>query len=363
MRYFFLFFVTILLQNAFAQVDSTKAIEEVFKVVDEMPRFPGCEVGVMTAAERRKCAEDNMLKFIYSNISYPDSARAKGIEGRVVLQFVVEKNGRVSDTKILKDIGEGCGEEALRVVNIMRDQNIIWRAGKQKGVPVNVQYTLPVKFKLEAYTPPPPYTIYNGDSIYLQLSKSVEFKGGQEALNVFLATETEYPDSGLDSCLIGSLRSSLLVRKDGSVELLETVDYSDLGTDFLFEVIKLIPKMESKWTPATYEEKVVTSIYPVRIEFRPTNEMCKAEVEKYEALVKTVEEAVGLHEVEKSEEGVLKINEAIATFPNNTEWIYFRAIMNLGMSKNTEACEDFQRIRDIQSVPWYEKWIDVICGF
>ncbi len=363
MRFILLFFITILSQSIFAQDTGNIPEEKIYTVVEDMPRFPGCETGIMTLDERIKCAEKSMLNFIYSVITYPDSARANRTEGRVVLQFVVTKNGRVAAPTILKDIGDGCGEEALRALKLMQEQNIIWKPGIKDSMAVNVKYTLPVKFKIEEYTPPPPYSIVNGDSIYLELETGVEFKGGEDALKIFLATETTYPSSGLDSCLMGSMKSNLIIKKDGSAELLESVDYSNLGTDFLFEVIKLIPKTEGKWTPATYEGKQVTSIYPIRVEFRPTSEGCKTAVEEYETNQIEVEKAITLHDEGKTEEGIIIMDKAIKVAPTNTEWLYFRGVMNLSLNNNDLACEDFQEIRNILTFPWYEKWIDIICAF
>lgn len=366
MRFILLIFITLSLthsQNIFAQDTENQTAEKIYSVVEEKPRFPGCESGIMTVEERNQCAEKSMLNFIYSTIVYPDSARAHGTEGRVVLQFVVTKNGRVSDPRILKDIGDGCGDEALRALKLMQEENIIWKPGIKGGQQVSVQYTLPVKFKIKEYTPPPPYTIFQGDSIYLELETGVEFKGGNDALRIFLATETMYPNSGLDSCLIGGMKSDLIVKKDGSVQLLETVDYSNLGTDFLFEVIKLVPKTEGKWIPATYEGKQVTSVYPITVQFQPTSASCKTKVDEYETNLAEVEKAISMHDEGKSTEGIAIMNKAIESSPNNTEWLYFRGVMNLNLQNNDLACEDFQKIRSILIYPWYEKWIDVICAF
>ena len=354
---FTLILITIFLQIGLSQ-EEPEVEGKIYKVVEEMPRFPGCEVGVMTKDERKKCAENNMLRFIYGNITYPDSARINGTEGRVVLQFVVDKEGLVTDAKILRDIGDGCGEEALRVINILRDQKVQWVPGKQRGQPVKVQYTLPVSFKLQEELP---YTIINGDSIYLTLDTPVTYQEGEEALNIFLATETMYPDSGLDSCLVGDMKSDLIVRADGSVQLFETVDFSNLGTDFLFEIIKLVPKLENKWTPATYDGKSVTTIHPIRIEFRPTSEGCKSVVKSYEITENSVKGAVDLHDAEDSANGLIRMNDAIEKFPTNTEWLYFRGIMHMSLKDNESACADFQKIKDILGVPWYEQWIAMIC--
>lgn len=123
--------------------------EEIFKVVEQMPRFPGCENMSGTNEEKLKCAEQKMLEYIYKNVKYPAIARENGIQGRVVLQFVVERDGTITDAQVVRDIGAGCGEEALRVVNSMNNMSEKWTPGKQRGKPVRVQFTLPIQFKLQ----------------------------------------------------------------------------------------------------------------------------------------------------------------------------------------------------------------------
>lgn len=122
--------------------------EEIFKVVEQMPRFPGCE-DKGTEKEKEDCAKTKMLEYIYKNLKYPAIARENGVEGQVVLQFVVDKDGSIADTKIVRDIGAGCGSAAESVVNGMNNMGQKWTPGKQRGRPVRVLYTLPVKFKLE----------------------------------------------------------------------------------------------------------------------------------------------------------------------------------------------------------------------
>ncbi len=359
MRFFLLFFITMLSQVVFSQENLVAPEEEkVFSIVEEMPRFPGCETGIMSKEERKQCAEDNMLRFIYHYIRYPDSARIHGTEGRAIIQFNVTEKGMVEDAELVRDIGHGCGEEALRVVNLMKEQNIVWKPGIQKGKPVKVRFTLPIAFKLQEELP---YTIFQGDTIYLQLSTPVQFEGGDEALQTFLATELDYPTKAIDSCWVGSIKTDMLINKDGTPTLLETLDYSNLGTDFLFEIIKLIPKTNDKWIPATYEEQPVTTYSSIRIDFKPTSEKCKSIVTNYEVAQQKAVEGVALHDDENTAEGLLKINEAIEAFPNNTEWLYFRGIMYFTLKENEKACEDFNKIKSIAGVAWYEKWIDTVC--
>jgi protein TonB len=103
---------------------------EPFLVVEQMPDFPGGEL--------------ELYKFLEENIKYPPMARESGISGKVI-KFVVNKDGKISDIALLRGIGGGCDEEALRVVKKMP----LWKPGKQNGVPVPVWFTLPINFILK----------------------------------------------------------------------------------------------------------------------------------------------------------------------------------------------------------------------
>ena len=124
--------------------------EPVYKIADENPRFPGCGTAKEYNAKLKNCGDEKMLQFIYKNINYPKAARAQGIEGTVVVRFIVKKDGSLSDEKILRNIGGGTGEEALRVVNLMKEKNIRWVPGIIDGQPVNFNFNLPIKFRLDA---------------------------------------------------------------------------------------------------------------------------------------------------------------------------------------------------------------------
>jgi TonB family protein len=88
--------------------------------------------------------EAAMLRFLQKNVHYPEYARNKGIQGTVIVSFVVDSSGKVTDVKLLRGIGGGCDEEAVRVVKVMPD----WNPGKVDGIPVRVQFNIPIKFSL-----------------------------------------------------------------------------------------------------------------------------------------------------------------------------------------------------------------------
>ena len=114
------------------EVEEEEVVEaEIFTIVEEMPDFPG---GVAKLQE-----------YLIKNIKYPQMARESGIQGRVFVNFVVEPDGHVSNVNVMRSLGGGCDEEAIRVVKAMPK----WKPGKQRGKPVRVSYILPVNFKLQ----------------------------------------------------------------------------------------------------------------------------------------------------------------------------------------------------------------------
>lgn len=104
--------------------------EQIFVFLEENPEFKGGDAA--------------RIKYIQENIVYPEIARESGVQGTVHLTFVVEKDGRITNVKVLRGIGAGCDEEAIRVVKNMPS----WKPGKQRGRSVRAQFNMPIKFTL-----------------------------------------------------------------------------------------------------------------------------------------------------------------------------------------------------------------------
>ncbi len=114
------------------EIEEEEIVEaEIFKVVEEMPEFPG--------------GAAKMMEYIQKNIKYPMMARESDIQGRVFVSFVVEPDGSITNVAVLRGIGGGCDEEALRVVQSMPN----WKPGKQRGSAVRCAFTVPIIFKLQ----------------------------------------------------------------------------------------------------------------------------------------------------------------------------------------------------------------------
>lgn len=108
-----------------------EVVEVVKDFVETMPSFPG--------------GLSEFYKFVRKNLDYPAQARRLQIEGKVFVHFVVDKNGGLSDIKIVRGIGAGCDNEVLRIINISPK----WNPGKQRGRPVNVRMMMPITFRLQ----------------------------------------------------------------------------------------------------------------------------------------------------------------------------------------------------------------------
>jgi len=114
------------------EIEEEEEVEDdvIFTVVEDQPEFPG--------------GEEARQRFLEDNLRYPTMAREAGIQGTVFVTFVVETDGSVTDVRVLRGIGGGCDEEAVRVVQMMPR----WEPGRQRGQPVRVQFNMPIRFRL-----------------------------------------------------------------------------------------------------------------------------------------------------------------------------------------------------------------------
>jgi TonB family protein len=115
--------------------------------VDELPLFPGCE-DLPSYADKKACADKKMLEFIYGNITTPKIPPEEQVHGMVVVTFIVEKNGSISNVKTVRDIGFGIGAEVERVINLMSSKGIKFNPGKSGGRTKRVRFNIPVKFHI-----------------------------------------------------------------------------------------------------------------------------------------------------------------------------------------------------------------------
>lgn len=355
--------VLILLTNQLGAQELPTVDTTIFKVASEMPRFPGCEQLDTTMAAKMECSQASLLNFMYSNIQYPLEARQEGIEGTVVISFVVEKDGFISNPNVMKDIGGGCGQEALRVAlamnSAMADAGLRWIPAKKDGQSIRMQYNLPIRFKLKD---PPDFVMVGIDTVYVEMDDSLNYKGGNEALSTFLKSKLKYPSSLKDSCFVGAMDVKVLVFPDGMVKVLDVSDYFDLGFDFQFEAIQAATATFGNWDPATLRGRKVPTTYDFMVEFLPEESRCQQSIMDYEKAQVFADEGLALFNEGNEEGGIEKLTEAITLFPENANYRYIRGQAYMSLEKMEEACEDFTMVKKVLSISLVNNLLPIICN-
>ena len=219
---------------------------------DEMPYFPGCNDFGNDTEGKRNCSNYNLVSFISTHLKYPEEAKKEGLEGTVIVSFVITKDGTVTDPYVLKDIGGGCGEEALTILKNMP----LWEPAIHQGEKVNVKLNLPVKFNLSSGGVSTKYRILWGNvksktitkkEIKANLLESILVKGpyGEDIPTTEIIIAYERKNKFLDAVGQGKINTEqkrLLkkVRKKGIVTFSATLQIKGefIEVDREFEVVK-----------------------------------------------------------------------------------------------------------------------------
>ena len=267
------------------------AADKVYDVSSLMPQFPG--------------GMDALSTFIKSSINYPETAISKGVEGKVTVSFIVEKNGTVTNATVVTPVDPDLDNEAVRVVGNMPK----WTPGTLNGAPVRVKYSIPVRFSLPKSTTTPfvsererlkkewkaideKYDAkYQNDSpsatptlkivgagksnktnmkqikgnVYDVVEQMPNFPGGPSALSSWLSQNVKYPVVAQENGVQGRVVVRFIVEKDGKITNTEVVMKKDPSLDFEAErVVRSMPN----WTPGKQNGKPVRVMYNIPVSFR-----------------------------------------------------------------------------------------------
>ena len=233
-------------------MESRAAETPIFQIVEEMPEF----VGGLAAC----------MKYLGANISYPEEAIKNGIQGRVIVQFIVEKDGSITDPKVAKGVDPLLDKEALRVVSTMPN----WKPGKQRGEAVRVKYTLPVSFKMDSPSDnkeadTPKETKVDENTIFQVVEEMPEFPGGIPELMTFLSKNVKYPTTAQEKGVQGRVIVQMVIEKDGSITDAKVAK----GVDPLLdkEALRVVSTMPN-WKPGKQRGQAVRVKYTVPISFK-----------------------------------------------------------------------------------------------
>lgn len=238
-------------KKAIAQSDSSIYN---FVSMENPPKYPGGMAG--------------FYKFLGSNIKYPETAIKNKTQGSVLVSFVVEKDGTLSDIQVNRKLGSGTDEEAVRVLKLAQK----WQPGIQDGKIVRVKYNLPIKFSLPA----------NNAQINLNENKASQnidneavfsfftmenppkYPGGMQQFYKTISSNIKYPEAAIKNKVQGTVFISFIVEKDGSLSDIKIDRKLGSGTDE--EAVRVIG-LTSKWNPGIDKGKPVRVKYNIPVKF------------------------------------------------------------------------------------------------
>lgn len=348
-----------LMAQAPVAADSVAVDTTIYQIADEKPRFPTpCERYDTTASAKSECSEIALLSYINQRALYPAEAREQNISGMVVIGFVVEANGLISKAQILRDPGGQLGLSALRSVIGMANE-VRFRPAIKDGKPVRYMYTLPIRFRLEEQKP---YVMNGLDTIYTQLTKSVQFVGKDGDLTGYFNEALSYPASGEDSCRTGQLDVQLIIHPNGEVDVLDVIDYNDLGTDFTFEAMNVATSSFGKWSPGEYNGRQVSAAYDVSFTFAPQSEACNTVIDQYNEAVSLINEGNRMTSDSTTlDQGFAKMDRAVEMFPRDGRFRIVRGQARMDNNILSGACEDFRLAKEIALIDWYDSVLPLLC--
>lgn len=250
------------------KVEQEDPDNRIFEVVDHMPEFPD---GGMSG----------LMSYLNKNIKYPVEAQKADIQGRVVVGFIVEKDGSIAHTRIIRGAAPSLDAEALRVIGGMPK----WKPGRQGTKVVRVKYTVPVTFSLGYGKNTKEYAPVNGPleevvatgyapvkgtakaegTVFEVVEQMPEFPGGLPALMRFLSENIKYPVLAQKAGTQGKVTISFVVDTEGNITNPEVVQGVDPLLDA--EAIRVIAGMP-KWKPGKQRGEVVNVRYALPVTFR-----------------------------------------------------------------------------------------------
>ena len=251
-----------------------------FEVVEQMPEFPG--------------GLEALQLFLRNNIKYPEIAHEKGTQGRVIVQFVIRKDGSISDIKTINSVDPYLDKEAERVISCMPK----WIPGKQRGKAVSVKFTIPIMFRLNGPKKPEiklsaitgrvekplpleevkktvlsevvvtgyaPSKTSEEEAVADTIEKMPKFPGGEEALMRFIAQNIKYPTIAQENKEQGKVILRMIVGKDGKISNIKIQQSVSPYLDA--EAIRVISEMP-EWEPGENKGKPVNVEFTLPITFR-----------------------------------------------------------------------------------------------
>ena len=251
----------------------------IYKVVEEMPRFYSYSCETLPRDERKACADEAMVALLAEKLEYPEPALEQGVEGSAVVSFIIEKDGRLTSIRCLRNPGAGTGEEAVRLVNEHLQGRFL--PGKYQGKPARVLYNVPVKFRLLDEEAEEPLSLGSNlreifkvveemprlyNAACENKSKSQRKKCANKAMRERIYNNMVYPQEAIDAGVTDVAVVQFVVLPDGQVTDVNVV--RDPGYGMGEEAGRLVREyLSAGWVPGKQRGRPVAVQFNLPVKF------------------------------------------------------------------------------------------------
>lgn len=308
--------------------------DDIFEYVDEPAAFIGCQVAGRKDREVRSCVQERMADFFARNMRYPTDAITVGLEGDVEVEFVVDKTGLIQNITMKNDIGLGCGEEAIRLIKMMNNSDLVWIPGEEDGQNVNVLEKTTVKFRIPKEKLP--------STKLAKIDARKVFITEREGFEAFLDDKLTYPQGeDINPCAQGVIDVKFKVAPvTEEIIIIDMIDYNDLGKDFKASVTEFLQESKGEWNVA-YRNLGTETVFQLSIPFTPESLTCTQATKGYKSAVfQALDGAELLTSKNTQNDGLSILDDVVRNFPADNKMRHLRGMALYKANRRVEACVD-----------------------
>lgn len=312
---------------------------DVYEYVDEPPAFIICQQAGLKDREVMACVQQKMSEFFANHLEYPTDALELGIEGDIELEFIVGNDGIIKDVFLKNDIGFGCGQEAVRLVELMNEGDLVWLPGEEDGERVDVLQRATIQFRI------------NPDQRMMSKLRTVDadkiFITEKEGFKKFRTANLLSPvKDDIDPCSQGviDVRFKIMPYSE-EITIVSMTDYNNLGKEFQSSVKSFLNATKGKWNNDLPNLSEAT-IYKLSLPFAANDHLCPSASNEYlDVVASALEVSTMVKDPETQNFGLNALDSAVKRFPADNKLRYLQGMALYQCNRRVEACVNLAYVK------------------
>ena len=306
---------------------------DIYEYVDEPPAFITCQQAGFKDKDIRACVQEKMKEFFKHNLSYPKDALELGVQGDIEVEFIVGKDGVLKDIFLKNDLGFGCGEEAIRLVELINEGDyLVWLPGEEDGKRVDVLEKATVEFRIDMDK--------KMNKKLRQIDAPTVFITEKAGFEKYMLSTLKYPkDEDINPCSQGVIDVKFKIEPlTGNIDILSLTDFNNLGKPFHEEARRFLNDTKGKWSTNLPNLSPATT-YALSIPFQSKGLACNNGRKDYiETISKALDAAALVSNKEIQNESLDYLDQAVKNFPADNKLRYLQGMAFFQCNRKVEAC-------------------------